>query len=62
MDSTGDGLPPADIDGVDFALDDQPDLHSVLAGLRRRRDYAIVPSQAPVPLGPNALPVTFGPR
>ncbi|PXX11239.1 hypothetical protein C8E89_103328 [Mycolicibacterium moriokaense] len=36
-------LPPVDIDGVDFILDDQPDLHGVLAGLRARRDYAIVP-------------------
>jgi cytochrome P450 len=36
-------LPPVDIDGVDFVLDDQSDLHEVLAGLRARRDYAIVP-------------------
>jgi len=36
-------LPRADIEGIDFALDDQPDLHEVLAGLRRRRDHAIVP-------------------
>lgn len=36
-------LPPADMDGVDFARDDQPDLHAVLAALRRNRDYAIVP-------------------
>jgi cytochrome P450 len=36
-------LPPTDLEGVDFALDDQPDLHAVLADLRRRRDYAIVP-------------------
>jgi cytochrome P450 len=36
-------LPPPDVDGVDFAIDDQPDLHDVLARLRRRRDYAIVP-------------------
>jgi cytochrome P450 len=43
MDSTGVGPPPLDVHGVDFALDDQPDLHSVLADLRRRRDYAIVP-------------------
>jgi cytochrome P450 len=43
MDSTAVGLPPPDMDGVDFALDDQPDLHSVLAGLRRRCDHAIVP-------------------
>lgn len=35
-------LPPADMDGVDFALDDQPDLHAVMAALRRNRDYAIV--------------------
>jgi hypothetical protein len=25
-------LPPVDIDGVDFVLDGQPDLHEVLAG------------------------------
>lgn len=36
-------LPPVDIDGIDFVLDDQPDLHQVLARLRDRRDYAIVP-------------------
>lgn len=43
MFSTAAGLPPVDVEGVDFALDDQPDLHAVLARLRRRRDYAIVP-------------------
>jgi cytochrome P450 len=36
-------LPPPDIEGIDFVLDDQPDLHAVLAELRSRRDYAIVP-------------------
>ncbi len=36
-------LPPLDIDGIDFVLDDQPDLHQVLARLRSQRDYAIVP-------------------
>jgi cytochrome P450 len=36
-------LPPVDIDGVDFVLDDQPDLHRVLATLRTRREHAIVP-------------------
>ena len=36
-------LPPVDIDGIDFVLDDQPDLHRVLARLRDRRDHAIVP-------------------
>lgn len=36
-------LPPVDVDGIDFALDDQPGLHEVLANLRRQRDYAIVP-------------------
>ncbi|MDT5134892.1 MAG: hypothetical protein QOE41_4203 [Mycobacterium sp.] len=36
-------LPPVDIDDIDFALDDQADLHSVLAELRSRRGYAIVP-------------------
>ncbi len=35
--------PHFDIDGVDFAFDDQPDLHMVLANLRRKRDYAVVP-------------------
>lgn len=43
MGTTAAALPPADIDGFDFAFDDQPDLHTVLADLRRRRDYAIVP-------------------
>lgn len=36
-------LGPPDIDGIDFALDDQPDLHAVLARLRSRRDHAVVP-------------------
>ena len=36
-------LPPVDIEGYDFCWDDVPDLHEVLADLRRRRDYAIVP-------------------
>jgi cytochrome P450 len=36
-------LPPVDIEGADFVLDDQPDLHAVMARLRTRRDYAIVP-------------------
>jgi cytochrome P450 len=61
-------LPPVDIDGVDFVLDDQPDLHEVLAGLRARRDYAIVPSagtrgiweglrsEAPVGMLPRVCP------
>ncbi|MDT5058933.1 MAG: hypothetical protein QOF66_7299 [Mycobacterium sp.] len=32
-----------DIEGVDFAFDDQPDLHAVLARLRTRKPYAVVP-------------------
>ncbi|WP_246540807.1 cytochrome P450 [Mycobacterium spongiae] len=36
-------LQPLDIDGIDFASDDRPDLHEVLAKLRSQRDYAIVP-------------------
>ena len=36
-------LSQVDMDGVDFALDDLPDLHAVLAELRGRRNYAIVP-------------------
>ncbi len=32
-----------DMEGLDFAFDDQPDLHHVLARLRRRRPYAVVP-------------------
>jgi cytochrome P450 len=32
-----------DVEGIDFAFDDQPDLHAVLARLRARRPYAIVP-------------------
>ena len=31
-----------DIESVDFAFDDQPDLHAVLARLRERKPYAIV--------------------
>jgi cytochrome P450 len=31
-----------DIENVDFAFDDQPDLHAVLARLRERKPYAIV--------------------
>ncbi len=36
-------LGPLDIEGIDFAFDDQPDLHAVLAQLRARKPYAIVP-------------------
>jgi len=36
-------LGPLDVEGVDFAFDDQPDLHAVLARLRERRPYAVVP-------------------
>jgi cytochrome P450 len=32
-----------DIEDVDFAFDDQPDLHAVLARLRARKPYAVVP-------------------
>jgi cytochrome P450 len=32
-----------DVEGIDFAFDDQPDLHATLARLRERRPYAIVP-------------------
>src|ERR1700743_1760479 len=32
-----------DVEGIDFAFDDQPDLYAVLARLRERRPYAIVP-------------------
>ncbi len=32
-----------DVEGIDFAFDDQPDLHATLARLRKRRRYAIVP-------------------
>ncbi|MBI3213742.1 MAG: cytochrome P450 [Mycobacterium sp.] len=32
-----------DVEGIDFAFDDQPDLHVALARLRARRPYAIVP-------------------
>jgi hypothetical protein len=32
-----------DVEDVDFAFDDQPDLHAVLAGLRARKPYAVVP-------------------
>ncbi|MUM19601.1 cytochrome P450 [Mycobacterium sp. CBMA271] len=36
-------LPPLDIDGPDFGLEDQRDLHTVLARLRRSKAYAVVP-------------------
>lgn len=36
-------LAPLDVEGIDFAFDDQPDLHAALARLRKRRAYAIVP-------------------
>ncbi|CAA0126844.1 Cytochrome P450 CYP107DY1 [Mycolicibacterium vanbaalenii] len=39
-------LGPLDIEGIDFAFDDQPDLHAVLARLRARKPYAIVPFAA----------------
>ena len=32
-----------DVEDVDFAFDDQPDLHAVLAQLRERKPYAVVP-------------------
>ena len=32
-----------DIEGIDFALDDRPDLHAVLTQLRARKPYAVVP-------------------
>lgn len=32
-----------DVEGIDFAFDDQPDLHAALARLRARKPYAIVP-------------------
>lgn len=32
-----------DVEGIDFAFDDIPDLHGVLADLRRRRPWAVVP-------------------
>lgn len=32
-----------DIEGVDFAFDDIPDVHAVLADLRARKPYAVVP-------------------
>ena len=31
-----------DVEDVDFAFDDQPDLHVVLARLRERKPYAVV--------------------
>ncbi|MDT5216178.1 MAG: hypothetical protein QOK18_4417, partial [Mycobacterium sp.] len=31
-----------DVEGIDFAFDDQPDLHAALARLRERRPYAVV--------------------
>jgi cytochrome P450 len=36
-------LQTLDIEDVDFAFDDQPNLHAVLARLRARRPYAVVP-------------------
>jgi cytochrome P450 len=36
-------LQTLDVEGVDFAFDDQPDLHAVLARLRARKPYAVVP-------------------
>ena len=36
-------LGPLDVEGTDFAFDDQPDLHAVLARLRASKPYAIVP-------------------
>jgi cytochrome P450 len=36
-------LDEMDIEGVDFALGDAPDLHEILAGLRRRKSHAVVP-------------------
>jgi cytochrome P450 len=36
-------LQTLDIEDVDFAFDDQADLHAVLARLRARRPYAVVP-------------------
>ncbi|WP_336081902.1 cytochrome P450 [Nocardia sp. SSK8] len=41
--STPTVLDQTDIDGIDFAFDNLPDVHGVLAGLRANRDYAIVP-------------------
>jgi cytochrome P450 len=35
-------LGPLDVEGIDFAFDDQPDLHAAFARLRGRRPYAIV--------------------
>lgn len=36
-------LGPLDVEGIDFAFDDQPDLHAALARLRASKPYAIVP-------------------
>jgi len=36
-------LGPLDVEGIDFAFDDQPDLHAVLGRLRAHKPYAIVP-------------------
>lgn len=36
-------LEPLDLSGIDFAFDDLPDLHEVLARLRERRPYSVVP-------------------
>lgn len=38
-----DPLAPFDIEGHDFAFDDIPDLHGVLAAARARKPYAVVP-------------------
>ncbi|MDR3657519.1 MAG: cytochrome P450 [Mycobacterium sp.] len=35
-------LGPLDVEGIDFAFGDQPDLHATLARLRARKPYAIV--------------------
>ncbi|GAA4486645.1 cytochrome P450 [Rhodococcus olei] len=36
-------LADLDIDGIDFAFEDNPDLHATLADLRARKPYAVVP-------------------
>ncbi|MFM9421522.1 hypothetical protein ACKLNZ_12725, partial [Thermus scotoductus] len=36
-------LDDLDIDGTDFAVDDDPNLHATLADLRSRKPYAVVP-------------------
>lgn len=35
-------LDQVDVDGIDFAVDDVPDLHATLADLRAKRPYAVV--------------------